>query len=209
MKKIVKYAAKTLTAEKRRQNNAVGINMPKILQIKIALKGTKPPIWRRILVEDSASFHELHEIIQRAMGWVNYHLYVFEIGDMEIGVPDKSDEKEITDSKKIRLAQIPARKFLYTYDFGDNWEHIVAIEKILEKDKSKKYPFCIAGARACPPEDCGGVWGYEEFLQAIKNPKHKEHKETVEWVGGDFDSEKFDIGEINKNLRHFHFPEIF
>jgi len=174
----------------------------KIFQIKILLKGIKPQVWRKILVENSISFDKLHEIIQRAMGWDNYHLYVFETGGMEIGVPDKDDEREMIDSRKITIARLPEKaKLIYTYDFGDNWEHIITIEKIIGKERHEKYPFCISGERACPPEDCGGVWGYQEFLQAIRNPKHKEHKEMLEWIGGSFDSEKFDIDEVNKELK--------
>lgn len=177
-------------------------NTPKIFQIKIALKGIKPQVWRKILTEDSISFDKLHEIIQRVMGWENYHLYVFETGGMEIGVPDKGDEREIVDSRKISISRLPEKtKILYTYDFGDNWEHIITIEKIIEKERRGKYPLCISGERVCPPEDCGGVWGYQEFLQAIRNPKHKEHKEMLEWIGGSFDSEKFDIDETNKGLK--------
>lgn len=198
--------AKTVVEFKKKDEElGVGINlMPKILQLKIALKGIKPPVWRRILVEDSISFHKLHEIIQRVMGWENYHLYSFETGGMEIGEPDEEDE-EITDSRKVRLAQIMSEKtkILYTYDFGDNWEHIITVEKILEKESDKKYPLCIAGERACPPEDCGGDSGYEEFLEAIRNPKNEEHKEMLEWVGGEFDPEKFDVGKVNKELKRF------
>ena len=85
----------------------------------------------------------------------------------------------------------------YTYDFGDNWEHKIPLEKILPRDKNIEYPACIAGKRACPPEDCGGIWGYEEFLEAINNPDHEEHEEMLEWVGGEFDPEHFDVSEVS------------
>lgn len=176
--------------------------MAKILQLKIQLQGITPAIWRSILVDEFITFDKLHRIIQAAMGWENYHLYKFDIGGVEISVPDTDYEQDVKDSKRVRLAQLlgEKQKFFYTYDFGDNWEHIITVEKTQENDYSRKYPVCIAGARACPPEDCGGVHGYEKFLQAINNPKHKEHKQMLGWIGGEFDAERFDINGISRNL---------
>jgi len=223
-----------------------------ILQIKISLRGSKPRIWRRFLVEDSISFYKLHSIIQDVMGWEDYHLWEFKIGDYTI-TPDeegcnaaeiaidklmKSDEflkmikeqklskglaslninkmnemlKKAEDEEKKKnhfnlktsinkLLNKEKIKFDYCYDFGDNWEHSVIVEKILDKDSSKKYPICIAGEMSCPLEDCGGVWGYYEMLEIKKNKNHPEYQERIiDWLGEDFDFEKFDIDRVNERL---------
>ncbi len=177
--------------------------MTNILQLKIRLDGTKPPVWRRILMKDSITFDNLHEIIQIIMGWTNYHLYEFTACGLSILVPSEDYRDEVTDSRKIELNEVittEKQKFSYVYDFGDNWEHTITVEKIMPKDSAGKYPLCIAGKMACPPEDCGGVWGYEEFLEAIKDPNHKEHKEMLEWIGGEFDPEEFNVDEVNNGL---------
>lgn len=178
--------------------------MARILQLKISLKGITPPIWRRVLVEDSIKFNKLHTIIQGAMGWGNYHLYEFDASGLRISEPSEDDYEKIVDSKKIKLSELlktEKQKIKYTYDFGDDWEHLIVLEKILEKEGSKKYPACIDGKRACPPEDCGGVWGYEELLEIRKDKKHPEYKEKiVDWLGEDFDPEYFDIKETDESL---------
>lgn len=178
--------------------------MAKILQLKIKLIGIKPPIWRRFLIEDSVNFHQLHNIIQEVMGWENCHLYEFFVGDMNILEPNEDYSGPIEDSKRIKLKEVLSekQKFGYMYDFGDSWDHIITVEKILEKDKQQKYPVCIGGERACPPEDCGGNYGYEELLEIRKNKNHPEYEERiVEWLGDDFDPEQFDISLISKNLK--------
>lgn len=145
--------------------------MAKILQLKISLKGSKPPIWRRVLVDDSISFHKLHRIIQIVMGWANYHLFEFDPGGLSIGRPHDDFDNEVQDAKKIKVSEVlgaEGQNLIYTYDFGDSWDHAIVVEKILEKDYSQKYPICITGKRACPPEDCGGTRGYENFLEASR-----------------------------------------
>ncbi len=179
--------------------------MPKILQLKISLKGSKPLVWRRFLVKDSVTFHKLHEIIQKIMGWENYHLYEFGAGGLTISLPDE-DAGHVTDSRKTKLCDILAaerQRFDYTYDFGDSWEHVIIVEKILEKSP-QKCPACIAGKTACPPEDCGGIWGYAELLEIMKDKSHPEYEEKIaDWLGEDFDPEAFDIDEVNQRLRQF------
>lgn len=110
---------------------------------------------------------------------------------------------DMMSSRSIKLSQLVdegVTKFGYTYDFGDNWEHRVTVEKTLDADPTVKYPHCTAGKRACPPEDCGGPWGYDEFLVAIRDPKHEEHQHLLEWVGGRFDPEELDLNEVNRQL---------
>ncbi len=178
-----------------------------VYQLKVTLDDSKPPIWRRILVLDNITLADLHEIIQRAMGWGNYHLHMFTIGGQVFGDPDDDETGEIgtMNEKRHRLNQLGLHekaKFSYEYDFGDSWEHTILLEKILPAEKGVHYPACIKGKRACPPEDVGGVWGYDDFLEAIANPNHPERKEMLEWIGSDFDPEEFDLDEVNQSLQH-------
>ena len=172
-------------------------------QIKVTLKGSKPPIWRRLLVPNNITLDKLHRIIQSAMGWWDYHLHQFIVWGQYYGKPhpDYDDYVDMRDECDIRLSQIgPGEKFIYEYDFGDSWEHTVLIEKALPPEPGQPYPVCIKGKRACPPEDVGGIWGYASFLEAIRDPDHEEHDEYLEWAGGEFDPEAFDLDEINEAL---------
>jgi hypothetical protein len=174
-----------------------------IYQLKITLRDIKPPVWRRVQVED-CTLAKLHEVIQTCMGWSNSHLHAFEVGGEQYGEPDPDGMMETEDERRLKLSQVVARgfqKFSYTYDFGDNWEHTIQVEKVLDPEPGVRNPRCIAGKRACPPEDCGGPWGYAEFLEAIQNPGHEQHEEMLEWVGGEFDPEAFDIDAVNEGLR--------
>lgn len=177
-----------------------------IYQLKITLADIRPPIWRRVEVKD-CTLEKLHQIIQVAMGWGSYHMWSFTLGDEEYGPPEMGDEPfgmtDMEDSSNIKLSQIVAqgyKKFTYLYDFGDGWQHQIQIEKTLSPEAKTKYPRCTKGKRACPPEDCGGPWGYESFLEAIQNPAHEQHEEMLEWVGGEFDSEAFDLELVNGEL---------
>lgn len=176
-----------------------------IYQLKITLKGSQPPIWRRVQVPADITLAELHDVIQSVMGWTDSHLHAFSIGqtqygsvDPEFGLDDAEDEEVAVLNQVV---QRPKSKFTYEYDFGDSWEHELVLEKILPPEPGARYPRCLDGARHGPPEDCGGIWGYAELLEAIQDPEHDSHEEMLEWVGGDFDPEVFDLESINRRLR--------
>ena len=177
-----------------------------IYRIKVTLEDSKPPIWRRLLIRSDITLADLHRIIQAAFGWGEYHLHQFIIGEIYFGVPypDYDDYVDMHDERKMRLHQITGRegfKSRYEYDFGDSWLHQVLVEKTLSPEPGRDYPMCIKGRRACPPEDVGGIWGYYHFLEAIGDPDHEEHDEYLEWVGGEFDPQGFDLEEVNQALR--------
>jgi hypothetical protein len=175
-----------------------------IYQIKITLRDSKPPIWRRVLVRGDVTLGKLHDIIQIAMGWTDSHLHQFIVKDTYYGVPSDNDWYEIRSERRVRLNQIApieGSKFTYEYDFGDDWLHQVLVEKILPLDPTQKLPVCKKGRRACPPEDVGGVWGYSDFVEIMQHSKHKEHKRLKEWYGGKFDPEEFDLDLVNIQLR--------
>jgi hypothetical protein len=174
-----------------------------VYQLKITLRDIKPPIWRRVQVKNG-SLAKLHDIIQTCMGWTNSHLHSFEIGGESYSEPDPDGMMETEDERKVQLSQLAAqgvKKFTYTYDFGDTWEHSIQIEKTLDAEPGVRYPRCIAGKRACPPEDCGGPWGYGALLDALGNPQHEQHEEMLEWIGGEYDPEQFDLEAVNEELR--------
>lgn len=188
---------------------------PAIYQLHVVLLGSEPPIWRRLQVPGNASLDWLHAVLQVALGWTNSHLHQFWVGDDRYsdarddsltyeGAPKTFEERQFT------LQQIAPSEndvFGYEYDFGDSWEHAITVEKILPPDGSKT-AFCLDGARACPPEDCGGIWGYAELLKTLKNRKHPEHKTMKEWIGGSFDAEAFDLQKIDLWLRKLKWPRV-
>ena len=179
----------------------------RVYQFKIELDGIEPEIWRRILVPEAYSFWDLHVAIQDAMGWLDCHLHVFRPSkknsrdDFEIGIPDDSG---FADQETVAGWEVPIKEvftdvgeeLIYLYDFGDDWAHRVVLEEIVSREKGQKYPKCIGGSRACPPEDCGGVCGYERLLEAISDPENEEHEEIMTWLGGSFDSERFDPQKV-------------
>jgi hypothetical protein len=175
-----------------------------IYQIKVTLNESKPPIWRRILVSGDATLENLHYILQVAMGWTNSHMHQFIVGQTYIGQPHPDYGLEMRDERRVKLGQIAPGEgatFRYEYDFGDSWLHNLLVEKVLEPEPGRQYPMCVQGERACPPEDVGGVWGYEGFLEAIGDPDHPEHEDYIEWIGGEFDAEEFDLDAVNAALR--------
>jgi hypothetical protein len=178
-----------------------------IYQFQVTLKGSDPPIWRRIQVPD-CTLGELHDVLQVVMGWEDSHLHQFIVRGEYYGPLDPEDLDwglERKDEEEIRLSEIAEMgrkvRFTYEYDFGDSWEHEIVLEKILEPEPKVKYPRCVEGERACPPEDVGGVWGYADFLEAIGDPKHEGYAEMKEWIGGKFDPDKFDLNAVNRELR--------
>ncbi|MGR8999574.1 MAG: plasmid pRiA4b ORF-3 family protein [Gammaproteobacteria bacterium] len=177
-----------------------------IYQIKISLMGAKPPIWRTVLVPGNIGLDAFHDVIQLAMGWTDSHLHQFIANNVFYGIPDDDFDMEIEDESKYKLSQLLKKEkdsIKYEYDFGDSWEHKILLEKILPFDSKTPLPVCIKGKRACPPEDCGGIWGYEELLQTISDPNHPEHADMLEWLGGEFDPEEFDLEDINEDLAEY------
>lgn len=179
-----------------------------IFQFKITLLGTEPPIWRRIQVPDG-SLDELHHQIQSCMGWENGHLHSFKIDRQQYGDPGMLDSgwggPKIIDSLKTQLSDLLARRrksfrFHYEYDFGDSWLHEIEYEGTMEAEAGGKYPRCLAGERACPPEDVGGVWGYADLVEALGDRKHERYAEMVEWVGRRFKPENFGVQAATKRM---------
>jgi hypothetical protein len=177
-----------------------------IFQLRATLGNTRPPVWRRLQVPAGITLHRLHLIIQAAMGWENYHLYRFEIGRRQYGEPHPDNdhyELDFKNSKRANLGRLLKNKgasFRYEYDFGDGWIHELLVEDVFEPQPDKLYPTCVDGQRACPPEDCGGPWGYNDLLDIVKDPLHEEYLEKIEWLGRDFDPEAFDVTLVNLRL---------
>ena len=173
-----------------------------IFQLKITLKHIRPLIWRRIQVPADIKLGRLHDILQATMGWEDCHLHQFITGDIRYGIPDPEFPDDTRNETHVRLNNIvnSGDTLTYEYDFGDSWQHEIKIEKILTPEQNQRYPVCLAGKRACPPEDCGGFPGYQRLLRILRNPKHKEYEDMLDWIGGDFDPEAFDLVEINKTL---------
>jgi hypothetical protein len=172
-----------------------------VYQLKITLSDTEPPIWRRLQVAAETTLANLHQILQVAMGWEDYHLHQFVVHGTGYGVPGSGPG--LRNEKNVNLSQIAPEvglTFVYLYDFGDNWDHIVLVEKILDAKAEVDYPVCLEGKGACPPEDVGGIWGYYAFLEAIQDPNHPEHDDMLEWVGGEFDPERFTQDHVNSML---------
>ncbi|HPV51807.1 MAG TPA: plasmid pRiA4b ORF-3 family protein [Smithella sp.] len=184
------------------------IKSDNVFQLKITLNHIKPPIWRRVLVDSDIKLPDLHKIIQTVMGWTNSHLHQFIIGNQYYSLPSDESFYKVVDYRRIKLDSLfntPKSKFIYEYDFGDGWEHSIVIEKILPREKNTYYPICIDGKRSCPPEDCGGTFGYENLITIINNPEHEEYDEMMEWLGDYFDPKEFNIDEVNEFLREKNF----
>lgn len=183
-----------------------------VYQLKVTLAETKPPIWRRVLVDGAGTLDQVHEVVQAAFGWWNCHLHEFDVGDERYGVPDPDYDPAYDfgpptiDERQVRLDSVAGEGSTldYTYDFGDNWRHEIVVEKVLPAGEGEPVtvPACVDGRWACPPEDCGGTWGYEELLAILGDPSHPEHAERQEWLGRPFDPEAFDPDDFETNLRN-------
>ncbi len=172
-----------------------------VLRLKITLRGIRPPIWRRLLVPPVTRLSDLHLGIQIAFGWYNSHLHAFDIGGRNYG--DPSDVDDVADETRLTLGGVRrsgVKRFTYTYDFGDDWEHIIDIEGTEPREPGKIYPICVAGRRNAPPEDCGGFIGYAEALSVIGDPSHPEYDEYLERLGEAFEPEAFSLDAINTTL---------
>jgi hypothetical protein len=174
-----------------------------VLQLKVTLRGIRPPIWRRLLVPARTTLARLHDAIQVAFGWEDYHLHAFVIYGEEYGPRDPDGDVQVR-SEKVALTSLglePKDKFRYEYDFGDDWVHEITVEKILTSDERLPNPVCLGGKRAGPPEDCGGTGGYEDLLDAMKDADHPRHEEFTEWLDDDWDPEWFSLDYVNICLK--------
>ncbi len=172
-------------------------------QIRVTLLGIEPPIWRQLHVAPTITLHELHRAIQVSMGWEDDHLHQFTAGQKRYAVPMAGDPFKVHDERVARLYRVLPKaglRMLYEYDFGDGWEHDVLVEAVLRDSPAPVHPVCTAGERACPPEDCGGVWGYESLLEVLRDPEHVDREDRLEWPGEDFDPEAFDRDAVNREL---------
>ena len=182
-----------------------------VYQLKVTLLDTIPPIWRRIQVRSDINLRRFNKVLQIAMGWMESHLYEFRVRKNIFGpiLPGNMDDLyPVRSDVPVKLSGVLPKKgasLIYTYDMGDGWRHQIRLEKILKPASKTQYPCCLDGARACPPEDCGGTGGYEDLLAILKNPRHPEHKEMKTWLEGcwykNFDSEAFALGDVNKELK--------
>jgi Plasmid pRiA4b ORF-3-like protein len=208
---------------RKKSGGRIGRRPELVHQFLVVLSGTDPLVWRRIQVPEDYSFWDLHVAIQDAMGWLDYHLHEFRLLDaaekrvVSIGIPTDEDPE---DRPVIPGWKVPLSKFfesrpwhsppaLYAYDFGDDWEHVLVHEGIESAEPSLKYPRCVAGARRCPPEDCGGITGFAEFLQAISNADHPEHDSMLQWAGGTYHPDAFDPAAVVFDDPHERWRKAF
>lgn len=174
------------------------------LQLHIELRGTQPKVWRRVLVPESITLAKLHLVIEAVFDWGGGHLHEFSVGEERFGTPDPEYDAwgDIRNERTTRLASAlgAARTMNYVYDFGDNWRHRIKVEKRLEPAPAGMLPMCVAGANAAPPDDCGGVYGYYDFVAAVSDPNHPEHAEKMEWIGRPWDVAAFDLAAADSWL---------
>lgn len=182
-------------------------NPREIYQINVTLLGTDPPIWRRLLIPADVTLEQLHLVLQSAMGWEDCHIHEFRVGRQRFGKPDPMEEvlggPRTASERTARLFSVLGRvgaKAVYTYDFGDSWEHQIVVETRLAREPGRAYPACLAGERHGPPEDCGGIPGFYNLLEAIRDPDHEQHEELLNWLGDRYDPEAFSVDNVNRRL---------
>lgn len=181
----------------------------KIYQIQISLLGSKPKIWRRVLIQSDMLLSDFHKVIQTSMGWTNSHLHQFIKNETCYSekMPDDITWEELgnVDYQKMKVSDLlinEEERILYEYDLGDGWKHDIILEKILPGEENELgKPICLAGRMNCPPEDCGGIGGYSDMLGILKNHGHEEYESFIEWLGGKFDPEHFNLNKVNKLLK--------
>ncbi len=183
-----------------RQNSAHDV----IVQIKIKLLGVaKPPVWRRMQVRADTRLDQLHEVLQRALGWDNCHMHSFSFGDERYGLAHEFGDR---DEREATLGELvgPGTRFRYTYDFGDDWEHQIVVEKLLDSDPDTHYPALLVARGACPPEDCGGAWCYDDLKLILADPNDDQHQERLDWLGlddaGGFDPAVVDFDRLSARV---------
>jgi hypothetical protein len=186
------------------QKGRSGETARSIYQLKLTLIDSQPPIWRRVQVESGVTLDRLHHILQIVMGWINSHMHGFRVPQRtQAASRPRLLPVESADEKATRLSDLlrrPRDWCVYDYDFGDGWEHQLLLEEVVARVPSARYPMVLAGRGACPPEDVGGLSGYYHFLQVMKDPKHPEHEDMLEWVGGNFDPTAFNAYDINRTF---------
>ena len=174
-----------------------------LYEIKVQLRGIEPPIWRLLRVRPQTQLPRLHKILQKAMGWTNSHLHLFEIDGEPYGESDFEWDFDVEDYTMIKLEDVFSegrKSFLYEYDLGDSWRHDITLLRTVEGESGERIA-CVDGARACPPEDCGGVGGYYHLLEALADPEHEDHDMLMEWTGGRYNPESFDVKRVDRALK--------
>ncbi|MCW2679795.1 MAG: plasmid pRiA4b family protein [Frankiales bacterium] len=169
---------------------------PAAYRIRITLQGTDPAVWREVVLPGQLHLGQVHDAVQRVMGWQDAHLHEFEAGEERYG--DGEDNVLETTVRLQDVVRGTGECLLYSYDFGDDWVHTLQVEEVLP---AASEPRCLAGQGACPPEDCGGPWGYEELLAVLADPTHPEHEERLDWLGGPLDPGAFDLEQADRALR--------
>lgn len=181
--------------------------MIECIELKISLEDTKPEVWRTVVVPSTMSLKKLHIVIQMAMGWESYHLFDFEIGGVRYGEPDEYgfDTTPVKSlNSRIGKAVSGVKTFKYVYDYGDNWVHQIKVVGKSSVPASLKLPACIGGENACPPEDCGGTFAFENLKDALADKKHPDHEEIVNWIGDDYNYQEFSLEEVNSYMQELH-----